>query len=384
MIKRYLKVLLFAICAMVLTGCGSQKNESAESEQTQEAVAEETTEEETEAEKIEVSFEEMNYNAFLKNEAGEEVVGFHIPFGWGVENQDEDSAFLTEGNYSSNYVSISYVPKNRAQNPSIYSDMPDSFLTVNDDGAYDEYYDAYEIEYIGEGKCPYGKVYKYIETITDTNTAGEKYTYYELNGLIEYKEEMIFVSTSIDETEEKDKANDILDDTLQMLFDPQDEAEEIPEGYEYYLETEDGTKLLGYHMPEGWQFSEFENSQSFAMTIWIEGKSISLQWLYGDFANDYEELYETGKELNPYDSEGYIQEYQTELKDEVDSPYGTIKIYDMMTHYVHPDGWEGDGREEIGLFKWNGQLFWIYYSDANRDVEEGYEGALKELIQQLF
>ena len=369
---------------MVLTGCGSQKNESAESEQTQEAVAGETTEEETESEKIEVSFEEMNYNAFLKNEAGEEVVGFHIPFGWSVDNQDDRYATIRRG--YGNYVSISYLED--SADATVYQDLPESYLKVNDDGRYDEYYDSYDIEYIGECTCPYGTAYQYKATITATGETNEnQHTFYDLIALVKYGNDIIYMSTSVTEIYDGENGAGILGETIQLLLDQSDSVQELPQDYEYYLEN-DGVKLLGYHMPEGWQFSKYGNETGTTMSIYKVGKSISVYPIYATDPSslDYEyiEFFETGKELEPYDLGDMKIEYLTEEKDEENTSYGTIKIYDQVAHYIYSDGMESDIRNEIGMFKWNGQVFLISYSDANRDVEEGYEGALKELIQQLF
>lgn len=177
----------------------------------------------------------MNYNAFLKNSEGSDVVGFNIPFGWCIDSTEDTYASIKKGPYG-RYISISYVES--STDTPVFQDLPDSYLSVNDDGTYDEYYDSYEIAQIGETNCPYGNAYKYKATITTT--------------------------------------------------------------------------------------------------------------------------------------------------EETDSPYGKIKIYDQMKHFKTPDDFEGDSRVEIGLFKWNGELFEIYYYDSNREAEEGYEGALKELIPKLF
>lgn len=383
--KKYVtKVLLCTICAMVLTGCGNWKND-AESEQIQEVAAEETTEAETEAEKIEVSFEEMNYNAFLKNEAGEEAVGYHIPFGWNVESQGDSYASIRRGEYG-NCVSISYIEE--ATNITVYQNLPESYLGVNDDGSYDEYYDSYDIEYIGDSTCPYGTTYKYKATITDTSDEGaSQLTFYDLIVLVQYGNDILHISTSVSEINDADNGSGILDKTIQLLLEKSDAVEELPEGYEYYLESGD-VKLLGYHMPEGWKFSEYGNDNSISMNIYREGKGLSLYPLYetdtSGLDSKYIELFENGKEMNTCELGDIKIQYQTELKDEINTSYGNIKIYDQLAHYIHPDGMESDARSEIGMFKWNGQVFWISYEDLNRDAEKEYEGALKELLPQLF
>lgn len=383
--KRYLNIiLLYMICTIFLAGCENKENDTTHDNLSNGENASQTSglNEKSAFSKNIVSFEDMNYNAFLKNSEGNDVVGFNIPFGWCIDRQEDSYTSIRKGTYG-RYVSISYLEA--STDNSIFQDLPDSYLSVNDDGAYDECYDSYEIAKIGETSCPYGTAYKYKATITTTEkTDDSKHTFYNLMAIVSYGNDIIYISTSVSEKSVADNGSDLLDEVLQLLLDKAEPIKEVPTGYEYYLEYDSALKLLGYHMPEGWQFSDAGANQQCYMKIWTEGKSLSIQLVDSDYMPELEQLYENGKEFEPTESEGFYEEYNTELIEEIDSPYGKIKIYDQMNHYKTADNFEGDSRAEIGLFKWNGQLFEMYYFDSNREAEEGYEGAIKELIPKLF
>lgn len=383
--KKYLNIiLLYMICSIFLAGCGNKENETTNNNPTNDGNASQTSSlnEDSAVSKNVISFEDMNYNAFLKNSEGNDVIGFNIPFGWCIDSQEDSYASIRKGAYG-RYVSISYL-ESPTEN-SIFQDLPDSYLSVNDDGAYDEYYDSYEIAKIGETSCPYGTAYKYKATITTTEkTDDSTHTFYDLIAIVSYGNDIIYMSTSVSEISDSDNGSDLLDETLQLLLDKAEPIKEIPTDYEYYLEYDSSLKLLGYHMPEGWQLYDLGANQKWSMSIWTEGKNLSIQLVDSDYSPELEQLYENGKEFEPTEAEGFYEEYSTELIEEIDSSYGKIKIYDQLKHFKMPDDFEGDSRVEIGLFKWNGQLFEIYYFDANREAEEGYEGALKELIPKLF
>lgn len=382
--KKYFNIiLLYMICSIFLAGCGNKENDTTYSNLSNSENTSQTSglNKESAFSKNVVSFEEMNYNAFLKNTTGDNVVGFNIPFGWCIDSQEDSYTSIRKGAYG-RYVSISYL-ESPTDNP-IFQDLPDSYLSVNDDGAYDEYYDSYEITKMGETSCPYGTVYKYKATITTTEkTDNSKHTFYDLMAIVSYGNDIIYISTSVSEKSVADNGSDLLDEVLQLLFDKAEPIKEVPTGYEYYLEYASSLKLLGYHMPEGWQFSDESANQQYYMTIWTEGKSLSIRLVDSDYSPELEQLYENGKEFEPTESEGFYEEYNTEQIEETDSPYGKIKIYDQLKHCKSVD-FEWDSRVEIGLFKWNGQLFEIYYYDSNREAEEGYEGAIKELLPKLF
>lgn len=376
-------ILLYMICSIFLAGCSNKENEPTNNNPTNNENASQASSlnEKSMIYRNVVSFEEMNYNAFLKNTTGDNVVGFNIPFGWCIDSQEDSYTSIRKGAYG-RYVSISYL-ESPTDNP-IFQDLPDSYLSVNDDGAYDEYYDSYEITKMGETSCPYGTAYKYKATITTTEkTDNSKHTFYDLMAIVSYGNDIIYISTSVSEKSVVDNGSDLLDEVLQLLFDKAEPIIEVPTGYEYYLEYDSDFKLLGYHMPEGWQLSDLGANQKISMSIWMEGKNLSIQLVDYDYTPELEQLYENGKEFEPTESEGFYEEYNTEQIEETDSPYGKIKIYDQLKHCKSVD-FEWDSRVEIGLFKWNGQLFEIYYYDSNRDAEEGYEGAIKELLPKLF
>lgn len=382
--KKYLNIiLLYIICSIFLAGCGNKENETTNNNPTNDGNASQTSSlnEDSAVSKNVISFEDMNYNAFLKNSEGNDVIGFNIPFGWCIDSQEDSYASIRKGAYG-RYVSISYL-ESPTEN-SIFQDLPDSYLSVNDDGAYDEYYDSYEIAKIGETSCPYGTAYKYKATITTTEkTDDSKHTFYDLIAIVSYGNDIIYISTSVSGKSAADNGSDLLDEALHLLLDKAEPIKEVPIGYEYYLEYNSTLKLLGYHMPEGWQLSDLGANQKLSMSIWKEGKNLSIQLVDSDYSPELEQLYENGKEFEPTESEGFYEEYSTEFIEEVNSPYGKIKIYDQLKHCKSED-FEWDSRVEIGLFKWNALLFEIYYYDANREAEEGYEGAIKELIPKLF
>lgn len=364
---------LAAICVfltVLITGCKNTEVAQIENQNMETDILKEDTESEEipvqtekDDEKVRLSFEEMNYTTFLKNSKGEDVVGLNIPFGWikDEEYSDESSVFLTNGQYSSENINVYYFEG--YSNNKVYLNLPDSYLTINDDGEYDEYYAGYSISYEGDVDCPYGKAYMYKEIITDTYE-GKEYTWYKYDAVIPYNNEIILVCLLQSTEQGMD-----LKEVLQLIFD-KDMTAEFPDKYENYLKNENGDKLLGYHMPAGYQFSEYGNEQPYYMSIWKEGKSVSVLLCINEDLNTYGALYENGE--NKQDN------VEIEEKGTMETPYGTIKLYDELVHYE-----SYDYHMDLALFKWNGQLFIVMYSDANND-SNSYLGEIGLILEELF
>lgn len=406
--KQFVKGLIIcSVCATMLYGCGG---EDAENKGSDTAISAEA-EPETKAEKAEVDFEAMNYNAFLKNAAGEEVVGYHIPFGWHQEEPGEKNdqhAMIRCGEYG-NYFTIMYGEDYRSDKEigATYSNLPDSYLAAGEErkSYYEEnYYDSYQLEYIGETECPYGTAYLFAAAITGTstyttsenNTEEHQYSLYDLEAVIPWGDDVILVSTT-NQSEEPDQNESLIKETLATVFDVGEEIKEVPEGYEYYLTTseENGEKIMGYHLPGGWEFSEYGNELPYYADFWQMGESVHIQWENREYEALYRKLYTEGinidreiKDLLEKYVEGSTYVFETELKDEVETVYGTVKIYDQLVHSETTDldgeAFTFEYRKELGILIWNGQIFRIEYSDGNSDVEEGYLGRLKELLGEIF
>ena len=369
-------VVISAFLTILITGCKNKEvaqieNQNMETDVLKEDIDSEEVPVEPEEDDNEApfSFEEMNYTTFLKNNKGEEVVGFNIPFGWfkNEEQSDESFAYLSNGQYSNESISISYI-EGYSDNK-VYQNLPDSYLTINDDGEYDEYYAGFAISYEGDADCPYGKAYMYKETITNIYEENE-YTWYEYNAVIPYKNEIIMVSLY----QSTGSAMD-LKEVLQLVFD-KDMTAEFPDEYENYLKNENGDKLLGYHMPAGYQFSESGNEQPYNMSIWKEGKTLSMYLCINEGLSNYGALYENG--------ENKQEDVVIEEKGTMETPYGTIKLYDELVHYESYDGQlEGEYHMDLALLKWNGQLFVVMYSDANND-SDSYLGEIGLILEELF
>lgn len=76
----------------------------------------------------------------------------------------------------------------------------------------------------------------------------------------------------------------------------------------------------------------------------------------------------------------------TTEEEQVNTVYGTIKLY----HQIEELSYNLDNGpvntkvcREIGLFRWNGTLYYILWSDAN-DSSMEYQGKMKEYIAELF
>ncbi len=111
-------VIISAFLTILITGCKNKEvaqieNQNMETDVLKEDIDSEEAPVEPEEDDNEApfSFEEMNYTTFLKNNKGEEVVGFNIPFGWfkNEEQSDESFAYLSNGQYSNESISISYI-----------------------------------------------------------------------------------------------------------------------------------------------------------------------------------------------------------------------------------------------------------------------------------
>lgn len=401
------RLIICGICGTMLYGCGSGNIENNE---TGTAISAEE-EPETETKKAEVDFETMNYNAFLKNAAGEEVVGYHIPFAWHREEFEEKNdqfAMIRCGEYR-NYFSIMYGEEYRLDERfgDTYSKLPDSYLAAGEErkSYYEEnYYDSYQLEYIGETECPYGTAYLFAAAITDTSTITlsdneteeHQHSYYDLEAVIPWGDDIILVSTT-NQSEDSGKNESLIKEALATALDAGEEIREVPEGYEYYLTNseENGEKIMGYHLPEGWEFSEYGNELPYYADFWQMGESVHIEWQNTDYEALYRKLYTDGinidreiQDLLAKYSEGSTYVYQTELKDEVETVYGMVKIYDQLVRYEMKDGsgelFTGEWRNELGILIWNGQVFSIDYSDGNTDAADGYQGRLKELLGVLF
>ena len=406
--KQFVKGLIICgICGTMLYGCGGENAENKGSDTEISAEAEP----EAEAEKAEVDFEAMNYNAFLKNAAGEEVVGYHIPFGWHQEEPEQKNdqhAMIRCGEYG-NYFTIMYGEDYRSDQEigDTYGNLPDSYLAAGEErkSYYEEnYYDSYQLEYVGETECPYGTAYLFAAAITgtstyttsDNETEEHQYSLYDLEAVIPWGDDVILVSTT-NQSEEPDQNESLIKETLATVFDAGEEIKEVPEGYEYYLTTseENGERIMGYHLPEGWEFSEYGNELPYYADFYQMGESVHIQWENREYEALYRKLYTEGinidreiKDLLEKYVEGSTYVFETELKDEVETVYGTVKIYDQLVHSETTDldgeAFTFEYRKELGILIWNGQIFRIEYSDGNSDVEEGYLGRLKELLGEIF
>lgn len=406
--KQFVKGLIICgICGTMLYGCGGENAENKGSDTEISAEAEP----EAEAEKAEVDFEAMNYNAFLKNAAGEEVVGYHIPFGWHQEEPEQKNdqhAMIRCGEYG-NYFTIMYGEDYRSDQEigDTYGNLPDSYLAAGEErkSYYEEnYYDSYQLEYVGETECPYGTAYLFAAAITDTSTITlsdneteeHQHSYYDLEAVIPWGDDIILVSTT-NQSEDSGKNESLIKEALATALDAGEEIREVPEGYEYYLTNseENGEKIMGYHLPEGWEFSEYGNELPYYADFWQMGESVHIEWQNTDYEALYRKLYTDGinidreiKDLLEKYVEGSTYVFETELKDEVETVYGTVKIYDQLVHSettdIHGEAFTFEYRKELGILIWNGQIFRIEYSDGNTDVEEGYLGRLKELLGEIF
>lgn len=408
--RRYVKnkLMVCGICMALLCGCGSGTAEKGEVITPE--TKKETVEAETKKDKAEVDFDAMNYNAFLKNEAGEEVVGFHIPFCWSKEeseNQEDNHAMFRRGAYG-DYYSIMYGEDYQTNGKySAYENLPDSYLAAGkkQKSYYEEnYYDSYQLEYIGETECPYGTAYLFAAVITGTSTyttetnetEEHKYSLYDLTAVIAWGDDIILLSTT-NQSEDAGKNESMIKTALDTVFAAGEEIKEVPEGYEYYLTTreENGENIMGYNMPQGWEFSTYGNELPFYTDIYQMGEDVRIEWQVTDYEPLYRKLYTDGinidREMQDYEAkyvEGSKHVYQTELKDEVETVYGTVKIYDQFIQYEMDNGsgevFTGEFRNELGLLIWNGQMFTITYGDSNGDAASGYQGRLKELLGELF
>ena len=110
--------------------------------------------------------------------------------------------------------------------------------------------------------------------------------------------------------------------------------------------------------------------------------------------SDYVDLYENSKTGETIHSEvkdsplmpGTDSISDTTEEEQVNTAYGTIKLYHQIedVSYNLDDGPVNTKVcRELGLFRWNGTLYYILWSDANDDSME-YQGKLKAYIAELF
>lgn len=166
--------------------------------------------------------------------------------------------------------------------------------------------------------------------------------------------------------------------------------EEMPGDYERYLEKLDGERLLGFHIPEGFkEDTEVSNAgneerKKGEAQFYRMGERIRIFWARVDTYYNYATLYERG--ISPEGTE-CIE------KGTVETPYGEVKIYDEIISYDFADAdgnaTAGQARYNLGIFKWNGNIFVITYEDWNDTYYDSvdmtqYQDDLTPLLEELF
>ena len=405
--KKVIKSLgIIMLSALLLGGCGNKEQgaettTAAKSENNEEAdvtAVEDSKEESEVTERVKPDFEALHYNTFIKNEAGEEVVGYQAPFGWNCQQLGNGAEYRRSDNLPDS-IMITYI-ENATENLDTYKNLPDSLLETNQDS---DDTTKQEKKLLGEWESPYGKGYLTMTTITsefpDGTGGTSTSTSYDLGVVIPYGKDIILVKSYkaavVRENETDDIARRVIEDDVKMLFEPDGETVSVPEGYECNIQNDAGESILGFHLPSGFQEDTSGMGSPLSKSLFSVGENIILG-VYSGFVvgSDYADLYENSKAGETIHSEekdsplmpGTDSISDTTEEEQVNTVYGTIKLY----HQIEELSYNLDNGpvntkvcREIGLFRWNGTLYYILWSDANDDSME-YQGKLKEYIAELF
>ena len=201
--KKTIKSLgIIMLSALLLGGCGNKEQgaettTAAKSENTEEAdvtAVEDSKEDSEVTELVKPDFEALHYNTFIKNEAGEEVVGYQAPFGWNCQQLGNGAEYRRSDNLPDS-IMITYI-ENATENLDTYKNLPDSLLETNQDS---DDTTKQEKKLLGEWESPYGKGYLTMTTITsefpDGTGGTSTSTSYDLGVVIPYGKDIIVVKS---------------------------------------------------------------------------------------------------------------------------------------------------------------------------------------------
>lgn len=399
--------------AFLLGGCGNNAQgldtttatESESTEKTDETDTEKLKEEQMQddvesefAEQVKPDFEAMHYDTFIKNEAGEDAIGYQAPFGWNYQQLDNGAEYRRSENLPDS-IRINYI-ENATEKFDIYKNMPDSLLEIKQDS---ESTSKQEKKLLGECDSPYGKGYLTMSTFTNESSDGNGGTFtstsYVFYAIIPYGKDVIVVcsnkSGGIGELETEDTARTDIEYTVKMLLEPDGEIASVPDGYECNIQNDAGDSILGFHLPSGFQEDASGMGSPLTRSLFSVGENIILG-VYNGYVvgSDYVDLYENSKTGETIHSEVKDSPLMPETdsisdtteEEQVNTVYGTIKLYHQIedVSYNLDDGPVNTKVcRELGLFRWNGTLYYILWSDANDDSME-YQGKLKAYIAELF